>query len=33
MNQLTRISPVSDTEAAHLARPGTLAELAERITV
>jgi hypothetical protein len=33
MNQLTRISPVSDTEAGHLARPGTLAELAERITV
>jgi hypothetical protein len=33
MNQLTPISPVSDAEAGHLVRPGTLAELAERITV
>jgi hypothetical protein len=32
MNQLARISPVSDAEAGRLARPGTLAELGERIT-
>ena len=33
MNQLTRISPVSDAEAGRLVRPGTLAGLAERIIV
>jgi hypothetical protein len=32
MNQLTQISPVSDAEAARMARPSTFADLAERIT-
>lgn len=32
MNPVTRISPVSDAEAARLARPDTLADLAEQIT-
>jgi hypothetical protein len=32
MNPVTRISPVSDAEATRLARPDTLADLAEQIT-
>jgi hypothetical protein len=32
MNPVTRISPVSDAEAARMARPDTLADLAEQIT-
>jgi hypothetical protein len=32
MNQLSRISPVSDAEAARLVQPGTMADLASEIT-
>src|ERR1700722_8834184 len=32
MNQLSRISPVTDAEAARLVQPGTLADLAAEIT-
>src|SRR5436190_1768377 len=32
MNEITRISPVTDDEAARLARPQTLADLATQIT-
>src|SRR5260370_35034772 len=32
MNQLSRISPISDLEAARTVRPGTLADLAAQIT-
>ena len=32
MNPVTRISPVSDAEAARMARPDTLADLAGQIT-